>query len=54
MAKETCCAWFRRAIRNAANDGQRLSAALALSQLQLAEGRAEEYLELACEVALPT
>ncbi len=52
-AAEDGCAWFRRAIRDAADDGQRLSAALALSQLLLVEGRAEEYLDLACDVALP-
>jgi hypothetical protein len=46
-------AWFRRAIREAASDEQRLSAALVLSQVLLAEGRGEEYLELACDVALP-
>ena len=44
---------FRRAIREAASDEQRLSAALVLSQVLLAEGRGEEYLELACDVALP-
>jgi hypothetical protein len=45
--------WFRRAIREAVSDEQRLSAALALSQVLLAEGRGEEYLDLACDVALP-
>jgi hypothetical protein len=52
-AAEDGRAWFRRAIREAAGDEQRLSAALALSQVLLAEGRGEEYLDLACDVALP-
>jgi hypothetical protein len=52
-AGEDGCAWFRRAIRDAASDEQRLSAALALSQVLLAEGRGEEYLDLACDVVLP-
>ena len=45
--------WFRRAICAAATAEQRLSAALALSQVLLAEGRGEEYLDLAGDVALP-
>jgi Tol biopolymer transport system component len=45
--------WFRRALREAATDEQRLSAALALSQVLLAAGRGEEYLDLAGDVALP-
>jgi hypothetical protein len=46
-------AFFRRALAEARADGDRLSAAVALSQLLLLRGRADEYAVLATETLAP-